>query len=72
MMRTTFLFQQKLKLAVRDQAEERTFPVHVFNWIVSVWEVYLSQPRALGDCFFSLRNAIAPVWPSFLFVKYWT
>lgn len=60
-MKTPFLFQQKLKLAVRDGAGERTFPVHVLNRIFSVREVSLPKPRALGDSFLSLRNASVPV-----------
>lgn len=61
MMRTPLLFQQKLKLAVRERAEERRFPVDVLNGIFSVREVYLAKPGALGDCFLSLRNASVPV-----------
>lgn len=46
MMRTPLLFQQKLKLAVRERAEEGRFPVDVLNGIFSVREVYLAKPGA--------------------------
>ena len=61
MTRTPFLFQQKLNLAVKDKAGEKTFHVHVLSQIFSVQEVYLAKPRALGDHFLSLRNASVPV-----------
>lgn len=52
MMRTPFMFQQKLKLAIKNGSGERAFPMHI--QIFSVWEVCLSRPRALGDHFVSL------------------
>lgn len=54
-MRTPFLFQQKLKLAAKDWAGERTFPVHTLNWIFSVQKMYLAKLRASGDHFLSYQ-----------------
>lgn len=56
MMRTPFMFQQKLKLAVKKGSGERAFPMHMLFQILSVWEVCLSRPKVLGDHFVSLRN----------------
>lgn len=58
MLRTSFLFQQKLKLAIKDQAAARTFPVYILIWILSVSEVNLDKSRALDDNFLSLSKAI--------------
>lgn len=60
------MFQQKLKLAVKDGSGEGAFPMHRVIQICSVWEVYLSRPGALGDHFVSLRNDSVSVWPSLL------
>lgn len=54
------MFQQKLKLAVKNGSEERAFPMHVLIQIFSVWEVYLSRPRALTTLYLCFCLAIPP------------
>lgn len=63
MMRTPFMFQQKLKLAIKNGSGERVFPMHMLSQIFSVWEVSLSRPRALGV---TTLYPFVSVWPSFL------
>lgn len=60
------MFQQKLNLAVEDGSGGRAFPMHMLIQIFSMWEVYVSRPRDLGDHFVSPSNAGVSVWPSLL------